>query len=75
MMLCKKSGRTLSFFRRILTRNRTTSVSDYYRRRSLLYVPGSDQKKITKAVSSLDADIVVIDLEDGVAENMKVWAL
>lgn len=40
-------------------------------RRSLLYIPGNDAKKIKKA-SKLNADIVVLDCEDGVALNRKV---
>jgi citrate lyase subunit beta-like protein len=40
-------------------------------RRSLLYIPGNDERKIKKA-SSLNADIVVLDCEDGVALNRKV---
>jgi citrate lyase subunit beta-like protein len=39
-------------------------------RKALLYVPGSDLHKIEKAASS-GADCVCLDLEDGVAENMK----
>ena len=39
-------------------------------RRALLYVPGSDLHKIEKA-ATLGADCVVLDLEDGVAENRK----
>ncbi len=41
-------------------------------RRSLLYIPGNDERKIKKA-SSLNADIVVLDCEDGVALNRKVY--
>ena len=40
-------------------------------RRSLLYIPGNDERKIQKA-SNLNADIVVLDCEDGVAVNRKV---
>ena len=41
-------------------------------RRSLLYIPGNDERKIKKA-STLNADIVVLDCEDGVALNRKVY--
>ena len=34
-------------------------------RRALMYVPGHDEKKIQK-IKSLNADCVVLDLEDGV---------
>eukprot|EP01137_Pigoraptor_chileana_P009962 Opistho-2@58965 len=39
-------------------------------RRTLLNVPGSDLKKIVKA-TSLPADSIVLDLEDGVSINLK----
>ncbi len=42
-------------------------------RRALLYVPGSDLRKIEKA-ASLGADSVCLDLEDGVAANRKADA-
>lgn len=38
--------------------------------RSLLFVPGSDERKLGK-VASFGADLVVIDLEDAVAEDEK----
>lgn len=40
-------------------------------RRSLLYMPGTDWRKIEKAATELDADSVCMDLEDGVALNAK----
>lgn len=42
-------------------------------RRALLYVPGSDLRKIEKA-TTLNADSVCLDLEDGVAANRKAEA-
>lgn len=39
-------------------------------RRSLLYVPGDDWRKITKA-TTLGVDCVCLDMEDGVALNQK----
>ncbi len=45
-------------------------------RRSFMYVPGSSEKMLDKAVSgALGADTLVFDLEDGVAPNQKeqVW--
>ncbi|HET6870397.1 MAG TPA: CoA ester lyase [Solirubrobacteraceae bacterium] len=41
--------------------------------RSLLFVPGNDERKLGKA-GSTGADLVVIDLEDGVAEAEKTGA-
>jgi len=40
-------------------------------RRSFLYMPGTDWRKIEKAAGELDADSVCIDLEDGVALSQK----
>lgn len=42
-------------------------------RRAVLYVPGSDERKIVKA-ATLGADSVCFDLEDGVALNRKAEA-
>ncbi len=39
-------------------------------RRALLYMPGDDLHKIRKA-TTLDADCICMDMEDGVAENRK----
>ena len=41
-------------------------------RRSLLFVPADDKKKITKA-TNLKADCIVLECEDGVAMNQKVF--
>jgi citrate lyase beta subunit len=43
----------------------------YYFRRSLMYVPGNDERKIGK-IPQLGADCICLDCEDGVALNMKV---
>jgi citrate lyase beta subunit len=42
-------------------------------RRSLLFMPGDDRRKIEKG-ASLDVDSIIMDLEDGVALNNKVAA-
>ena len=42
-------------------------------RRALLYVPGDDWKKITKALT-LSVDCICMDMEDGVAINQKAEA-
>ncbi|KAF4025797.1 hypothetical protein G4228_017907, partial [Cervus hanglu yarkandensis] len=42
----------------------------YIPRRAVLYVPGSDEKKINK-IPSLNVDCAVLDCEDGVAVNKK----
>jgi citrate lyase beta subunit len=42
-------------------------------RRAILYVPGTDTRKIEKA-TTLGADSVCLDLEDGVALNRKIEA-
>lgn len=46
---------------------------DYRPRRSVLYMPGSNQRALEKA-RSLPADTLVLDLEDAVAPAMKVTA-
>jgi len=40
-------------------------------RRSFLYMPGSDWRKIEKAATELNADSICMDLEDGVALSRK----
>ena len=42
-------------------------------RRALLYMPGDDWKKITKALT-LGVDCICMDMEDGVAINRKAEA-
>ena len=42
----------------------------YVPRRALMYVPGSDLRKVEK-IPKLGADCVCIDCEDGVSVNMK----
>ena len=37
-----------------------------------MYVPGSDERKIKK-IPNLNADCIVLDLEDGVAVSKKVY--
>jgi citrate lyase subunit beta / citryl-CoA lyase len=41
--------------------------------RALLFVPGSDERKLAK-VTSFGADVIVVDLEDAVAEDRKTAA-
>ena len=41
--------------------------------RSLLFVPGDSKKKLEKGFSS-DADVVIVDLEDSVAPQNKIFA-
>jgi citrate lyase beta subunit len=42
-------------------------------RRALLYIPGDDWKKTTKALT-LGMDCICMDMEDGVAPNRKAEA-
>lgn len=42
-------------------------------RRALMYVPGDDLRKLSKAFT-LEADCIAMDCEDGVAMNKKVMA-
>ncbi|RWH22885.1 MAG: CoA ester lyase [Mesorhizobium sp.] len=56
------------------SRHRSVMTSDTYRpRRSVLYVPASNDKALAK-IPSLACDTVIIDLEDGVALADKVSA-
>ncbi|XP_076039546.1 citramalyl-CoA lyase, mitochondrial-like [Oratosquilla oratoria] len=53
----------------------TSSVAQkrYIPRRAVLYVPGSDERKLKK-IPSLSADCIVMDCEDGVALSKKTEA-
>lgn len=56
--------------------NSTTQATDpkrYIPRRAVLYVPGSDDRKLKK-IPSLAADCIVMDCEDGVALSQKETA-
>lgn len=44
----------------------------YVPRRTLMYVPGHDMKKLNK-IPHLNVDCAVLECEDGVAVNMKVF--
>lgn len=56
-----------------MTANNKTVYSLPVPRRSVLYMPASNQRAMTKA-QSLDADVIVFDLEDAVAPSQKVKA-
>ncbi|MEM7751703.1 MAG: CoA ester lyase, partial [Pseudomonadota bacterium] len=45
----------------------------YHPRRSALYMPGSNERALEKA-KSLDADVIIFDLEDSVAPDAKLIA-
>ena len=46
---------------------------DFVPRRALMYIPGSDQRKLQK-IPNLGCDCAVMDMEDGVAQTRKVEA-
>jgi citrate lyase beta subunit len=50
-----------------------TIQNEHFVRRSLLFMPGDSMRKIQKA-ATWDVDTVILDLEDGVAQNRKVDA-
>ena len=52
------------------TENYPACSVPYTPRRSLMYVPGNDDRKLAK-IPSLGADCICLDCEDGVAANMK----
>ena len=57
---------------RLLVFTRTLSdLKGYTPRRSFLYIPGNEERKVSKA-TGLNSDCVVLDCEDGVASNKKV---
>lgn len=43
----------------------------FFPRRCVMYVPGDDEKKLSKSLT-LNPDSLVFDMEDGVAQNRKV---
>nr|XP_039265267.1 citramalyl-CoA lyase, mitochondrial-like [Styela clava] len=51
-------------------RNCKAKISGKTPRRAVLYVPGNDERKIEK-IATLKVDCVVLDCEDGVANNRK----
>lgn len=57
-------------FRNLILKRRLCDVKSYTPRRSFLYIPGNEERKVSKA-SGLNADCVVLDCEDGVAVNKK----
>lgn len=64
---------TTVFAQKFYSNQATAAKRKYIPRRSVLYVPGNDERKISK-VTSLDVDCVVLDCEDGVAANRKTEA-
>jgi len=65
-----KHSKYISFKNPINTRKFGTFLPQKRLRRVLFNVPGSDLRKIKKAVT-LNLDCIVLDLEDGVAQNQK----
>lgn len=57
-------------FRNLILKRKLCDVKSYTPRRSFLYIPGNEERKVSKA-SGLNADCVVLDCEDGVAVNKK----
>ncbi|CAF0858395.1 unnamed protein product [Brachionus calyciflorus] len=66
-----ESKRLLHLSNRLCSNDASFRVS--YPTRAVLYVPGSDSKKLTK-IFTTNADCVVMDCEDGVALNKKAEA-
>ena len=48
----------------------TVPHMEYVPRRAMMYIPGSDVRKLQK-IPSLGCDCAVLDMEDGVAQNRK----
>lgn len=76
-LLTRKPWRIKPFYSKACYCNLSTTEEikqqdkKYRLRRALLYIPGSDEKKIRK-IPSLRVDCAVMDCEDGVAYNKKV---
>ena len=51
----------------------SSSPCHHHPRRAVMYVPGSDERKVAKA-TGLSVDCLVYDIEDGVAVSQKVCA-
>jgi len=64
--LLKNKHRSLLILSRTLC-----ALKGHIPRRSFLYIPGNDERKVSKA-PGLNSDCVVLDCEDGVATNRKV---
>lgn len=71
MQIIPRLFRRLAANKAPLARNSSTQASNPVR--SLLYVPGNDERKLKK-IFATDADCVVLDCEDGVALNRKEQA-
>lgn len=48
----------------------TVPALEYVPRRAMMYIPGSDERKLQK-IPSLGCDCAVLDMEDGVSQNRK----
>jgi len=76
-MICQDVRGLLQLTARIgLSRNFSSSKAcsvPYKARRSLMYVPGNDERKLAK-IPKIGADCICLDCEDGVALNMKAKA-
>lgn len=55
----------------LVSKRALCDLKGYSPRRSFLYIPGNEERKVSKA-TGLNADCVVLDCEDGVAANKKV---
>ncbi|KAK2556281.1 Citramalyl-CoA lyase, partial [Acropora cervicornis] len=54
----------------LILKRKLCDVKSYTPRRSFLYIPGNEERKVSKAIG-LNADCVVLDCEDGVAEDAR----
>ncbi|RWA65297.1 MAG: CoA ester lyase [Mesorhizobium sp.] len=73
-MICSFRAAPLWLASPRLSRHRSAMTVDTYRpRRSVLYMPASNERALAK-IASLACDAVIIDLEDGVAPADKIVA-
>ena len=66
LRLCRQSTAALAHLRHCAS----GVERNFMPRRAMLYVPGSDEKKLRK-IAKLDVDCACLDCEDGVAMNRK----
>ncbi|XP_064618421.1 citramalyl-CoA lyase, mitochondrial-like [Liolophura sinensis] len=68
-----RTERTVHYSSGVLGQSTPEQTERFVPRRAMMYVPGSDKKKLGK-IPSLQVDCAVMDCEDGVAMNRKLEA-
>lgn len=66
-----RTDRNVCYSSGILGQSSSDQTAPFVPRRAMMYIPGSDKKKLGK-IPTLKVDCAVMDCEDGVAMNRKV---